>query len=508
MKVKYGALALFVLVFVSCQSGGTRAPTRAKAPDPISLAGIFQDGMVVQRDAPLALWGRGEPGRSIDISFGESRGKAVVGAEGTWSAELEAPRLAARDANQGRELLLSYDPKAGSELRLSDILVGDIWLCSGQSNMEFGIANMEGAEKVLADAELPGIRLFLIPKAGSGLPRLDLSGAWVGCDRESLLQGGWGGFSAVASVFALKIYRETGIPQGIIQAAFGGAPISAFIPPEEILGVKELTRSRAEYNKARKAYEAALKDNPNAAHPWADSSDYSKLKPTMAYNAMIYPIAPLRIKGVLWYQGESNVGTGALYTQEMRALISGWRRAFLSDKLGFYFAQVAPWKYGGSLPSMWDSQIAVLDTEGVGMALTIDLGDSADIHPKRKIEVGERLALQALHGSYARSDIDPDGPVLAEARLQGDQLELSYAHAEGGLFTTDSQAPVGFEICGADRKWQRAQAEIRGQTIMVKAESIKDVFGLRYAYEDCPRVNLVDKDGLPARPFSMTLAQP
>jgi sialate O-acetylesterase len=340
-------------------------------------------------------------------------------------------------------------------------------------------------------------------KAAEPLPVTQIVNVWREADRINLVSGGWNGFSAIAYMFGRRLHKELDIPIGLIQSAYGGSSIDTWIPPEEMKGNPVLARDYALIQNANAQYEEAKKTDPNAKHPWAGITDYSLLKPATIYNAMVCPVAPFAIKGVLWYQGETNVGEGIKYTEKMKALIQGWRRVFGQPALPFYYVELPPWEYGtqGTLPDMWEAQEACLSIPNTGMAVTVDVGDPANIHPTNKRPVADRLALIALAGAYGRTDIESSGPVFKAMRIDNGTAVISFDHADGGLASKDNAPLSWFTIAGADMVFVPADARIVGNTVVVGSDKVKQPVAVRYAWSNAANPNLYNAAGLPARPF-------
>ncbi len=496
------------------------SPGAAKAPPspPLRLSGMFSGAPILQRGVPVPVWGWGEAGRRVAVKFAGAETIATADGSGRWEAVIPEMEASA----EGRELVIEYADAAAvkktkgapERIVVADVVVGDVWYCSGQSNMEFGINGADDRETVLDDVDDPSLRLFMIPKDATPTERAEpLSGSWKPSSASAAMAGGWGGFSAVALAYGRKLLRETGVPQGLIQAAYGGSPIDAWIPYEELKATEGLERYAAQISNADKKWAKAREADPNAPHPWSPINSYAKLKPGTCHNAMLAPVAPYALRGVLWYQGESDVGKGAIYTKEMEALFAAMRRLFRNPSLAFYFAQIAPWTYGDgaagrSLPGLWKAQYAALSMPNAAMALTVDLGDAGDIHPRRKIPVGERLALFALRDVYGKA-VDAEGPVFAGARAEegGKRIVVSFACAEGGLRIADGADGLrGFLVAGADGAFVSAEARIgpmEGKLATVVLEPPRPVAAgtIRYAWANVPEAGLADSGGLPARPF-------
>lgn len=468
-------------------------PAFAK-PVPLTVSRLFTDRAVLQRDRAVPIWGTCAPGLGVTLSFGDQRVTTVAGADGRWRVDL-APRPA--DA-EGRDLLIQASD--GGEKRLSDVVVGDVWLGAGQSNMELGMAAIAGRAQEMKDLKYPSLRLYLIPKSASGRSRSEVFGVWVPSDRASVTSGGWSGFSAVAYTFGRRLQRELGVPVGMIQAAYGGSPISAWIPPEDLAGDPAYSSYASRILQADRDHSRALGTDPQARHPFDDPVNTADLGPASVWRAMVEPLGPLALKGVLWYQGETDVGEGPFYAKKMTTLIQGWRRTLGQPGLPFYFVQLAPWSgYGGdSLPRLWAAQSDVLTVPATGMALTVDVGDFDDIHPANKRPVGERLALQALAKTYGRP-LSADGPVFAGWNARKTGAFVSWT-AQGGLATADGAPPTAFELFDAGGTWVQAQARLAEGGVVLEGPG--GVTAVRYAWSAAPKVNLTDAAGLPARPFS------
>jgi sialate O-acetylesterase len=296
------------------------------------------------------------------------------------------------------------------------------------------------------------------------------------------------------------------VPIGIIQSAFGGSNIHPWIPAEELRSTPILKRYYDEWEKANKTYEEAFKSDKNATHPFDGILEYNRLKPVTLYNAMVAPVVPYALAGILWYQGESDIGQGMMYADKMKALIAGWRRVFNQPGLPFYYVELPPWNYGNEkmLPAMWEAQESCLSIPNTGMAVAVDVGDAKDIHPTRKKEVGERLALMALANIYGKTEIESSGPVFKDMKIDKDKAVVSFDHANKGLMTKDGKPLEWFTIAGADGVFVAADAKIAGNTVVVSSGKVKEPVAVRYAWSGMatnPDPNLYNKEGLPARPF-------
>jgi sialate O-acetylesterase len=462
--------------------------------EPVSLtvSRVFTDRAVLQRDQRVPVWGTITPAASVTVEFGETARSTTADGAGHWRVDL--PPLPA-DA-EGRDLTIRSSD--GQEKTFTDIVVGDLWLCAGQSNMELGMAAIAERAQEVKDLKVPALRLYLVPKAASGTSRSEVFGAWVPSDRVSVTSGGWYGFSAVAYTFGRALQRSLDVPIGLIQTAYGGSPIHAWIPPSAWRKRPGLSGYADEAQRADETFEQARRQDPLARHPFDDPTDTRDLGPSSIWRAMLAPLGPLAFRGVVWYQGETDVGDGPLYTLKQKALIEAWRDEFGFPDLPFYFVQLAPWAgYGGqTLPEFWAAQEATLTTSGTGMVVTVDLGEADNIHPPNKRPVGERLALQALVHTYERPLV-PDGPVVTDWSHRGEQIVVSW-RATGNLMTTDGRPPQSFEVRDPSG-WRSALATLEGVTVVL--HEVPGATAVRYAWSSFPSVNLSDASGLPARPF-------
>jgi sialate O-acetylesterase len=417
----------------------------------VSLPKVFGSHMVLQRERPLPIWGWADPGEEVTVRLDEATAIAKADAKGDWKVVLPA----AKADGKARRMTIS----GKNQIELDDILVGEVWIGSGQSNMEMGISACDKAKEQVRAANYPDIRLLLVPKKSVAVSAKDVKAEWVGCSPKTVATGGWGGFSAALFYFGRRLHRELGVPVGLIDSSWGGSPIE----------------------------------------PWTASA----VTAGGMYNGMIAPVKPLAIRGAIWYQGEANVGNGLKYYDKMKALIEGWRKAWGYD-FPFYFVQLAPFSgYGpGSLPPLWEAQVASLKIPRTGMAVITDLvGNLKDIHPKNKLDVGNRLAVWALAKDYGRRDLVYSGPLYKSMKIDGNKIRLSFAHVGGGLKSRDGKPLSEFEIAGADGKFVPAEANIDGETLVVQAPGVAAPAQARFGWRNEANPNLVNKAGLPASPF-------
>ncbi len=412
----------------------------------VKLPAVLGSHMVLQRDRPLPIWGWAEPGEEVTVTFENQKASAKADEKGRWKVTL-APVKA-----DGKPHVMTIAGK--SKIVLEDILIGEVWLGSGQSNMEWSINSSQNAKAYTAAANKPTIRLFQVPKVQSGAPAPDVKAKWEICSPKTI-----GRFSAVLYHFGDRLQKELDVPVGLINSSWGGSPIEPWLVEEKKSGGM--------------------------------------------YNGMIAPVQPFAVKGFTWYQGESNVGSGMKYRDNMEKLIKGWRGVWHAE-LPFYFVQIAPWSgYGaGALPRLWEAQVASLKIPGTGMTVMTDLVDNIkDIHPGNKQPVGDRLALWALAKDYGKKDVVYSGPLYKGLKIEGAKARVQFAHVGGGLQSRDSKALSEFEIAGKDGKFVAAQATIDGATVVVHADGVAEPTQVRFGWSNTANPNLMNKEGLPASPF-------
>lgn len=489
----------------------------------VVLAAPFGDRMVLQRGMVVPVWGTADALAEVEVSFGGQVKVARADGGGRWMVKLEPLQASA----ENRVMRV----RAGETIvECRDVLVGEVWIGAGQSNMEMGVTLCEDADKEVAAAGDPLLRLravgkVLAPVPESGLPT---ASAWVEDSPEAVrTTGEWGGFSAAAYFFARELRRQLKVPVGVVQSAWGGTRIEAWTPREAFAGepvLKEfdawLVAAEAGYRRAvaadldriaafeRGAREALASGAPLPAppaalvHPVKDRAD-----PTALYNAHIHPWVPYAIRGALWYQGEANVNRGdtAAYAEKMKAMVGGWRRAWGQGDFPFYFVQLAPFRYQQPpvvLAEFWEAQArAAEQIPNCGMAVTIDIGDAGDIHPRNKQEVGRRLALLALARTYGVRVAADGGPRPVAHEVGKGSVTVRFADTAGGLKAADGKALRGFEVAGEDGVYAAAVAEVRGDAVVLRSGRVPAPVRARYAWSPCPDVNVVNGAGLPLAAF-------
>ena len=480
----------------------------------VTLPEVISNNMVLQKDIPLPIWGWAEAGEEVSVTFGESSVKATADAAGKWKVTLPAIQT----AGGPHEMTV----KGKNEIKVSNILVGEVWAGSGQSNMQWAVQQSMNGQEEIKNANFPKIRLFIIPLVPSGTPAEHIKAQWVECSPQTV-----GGSSAVLYFFGREIHQKLDMPVGLITTAWGGTRIEPWIPPQGFTAIPELAGERdnwlgmlngyadtlAKEAETIKSYlEAAKAAKPGDALPAIAPSTLpnhplnSNYQHTGLYNGMIYPIVPFGIRGFLWYQGESNNGQGMHYYQMKRGLIEGWRSVWNQEgnrDFPFLFAQLAPHKYGGdptSLPGIWEAQTATLQVKNTGMAVLTDITTINDIHPPNKQEVGRRLSLWALANTYGKTDLVYSGPLYQSLAVDGNKAVVSFNHA-AGLKATDGKDLSWWSVAGEDKKFVAAKATITGDTVVVTAEGVATPVAVRFGWHQLAEPNLSNAAGLPASPF-------
>ncbi|MDR0703384.1 MAG: 9-O-acetylesterase [Planctomycetaceae bacterium] len=477
----------------------------------VRLPEIFASNMVLQREMKVPVWGWAEPGEKVTVSFEGQNLSTETGADGRWSLQLEPLKA-------GGPFTLTV--KGKNELKLENVLVGEVWLCSGQSNMEWGMSRSTEYNDELPKVENPKIRLFQIAKAWNQTPQDKLSASWKLCNAENIPN-----FSAVGYYFGQKINADLEVPVGLINSSWGGTRIEPWTPPvgfqslptlsniAEEVAAKDptttfhktlVTKTLADYKNwletSEKNLAATKLITPPPVFPGQLAPYTNHQQPAVLYNAMVHPFVPLALRGAIWYQGESNMSEGMVYAEKMKALIQGWRTVFNNPELGFYYVQLAPYVYGGDstrLAYLWEAQAAVEKAlPKTGMAVINDLVTNLkDIHPPSKKPVGQRLALLALNRTYGKTDIVAASPELEKMDIDGSSVVLHFTNAKE-LKTRDGKNPDWFEIAGADGVYHKADATINGVTITLKNADVEKPYAVRFAWNQTAEPNVQNEAGL------------
>ena len=480
----------------------------------VKPAALFADHAVLQRDKPVPVWGTADAGERVSVIFAGHTVETTADAAGRWRVEL--PALAA--SAEPRSLVI----RGKNTVTLTDILVGEVWLASGQSNMARTLRNtsFDTVFEYPASADFPMIREFTVAHAVTDQPAADVTGAWRRAGPATLPE-----FSATAWFFAHALHVVLRVPVGIVNSSWGGTPAEAWTDAEALRGspVHAAVRQRwdeviAAYPAAKARYDAARTDwEKQKSAATAAGKKFTKAVPAVPpgpghqntpsglFNGMIAPLTPAAFRGVIWYQGENNarVPRNTEYRQLFPALISGWRRVFTQGDFPFYWVQLANFASGDAESTVWatlrESQTLTLALPNTGQAVIIDIGNVADIHPKNKKDVGRRLARLALRRTYGLDLVD-SGPVFAKAAPEGAGWRVTFTHTDGGL-VAPLNALSGFELAGADRVFHPADAKIQKDSVLVTSPSVPAPVAVRYAWRNAPVAGLFNGEGLPATPF-------
>lgn len=485
----------------------------------VKVAGIFGDGMVIQRDVDFRIWGWADPGEKVTVNLDKQLldVRMTQEADGSWVALIPRQKAGPID-----DIII----KGNNNIVIKDVVAGEVWVCSGQSNMKYAMKAEMHAAAELPQAAAPQIRLFTISHPALPAPASDVKGKWETCSPESAAN-----FSAVAYYFGRRLQSELNVPIGLINASEGWTPAEAWMSREALSNIPEIKRdvldpwdhadriypeAKALYEQRKIAWEEMKKGNADKSplkEPQGPFDPGFMHRPSGFWNSEIAPITRLSLAGVIWYQGETNVGRAEQYARLFPALIDGWRKAFGRDDLPFLFVEIAPvsppatqpggsqWHEVGTSPwaELRESQRAAMKLPRVAMAPTLDLGYTLDVHPINKRDVGERLAKAALTVVYDRPQ-RYSGPVYQSSQIEGDAVRIRFENIEGGLQFRGG-GPEGFAICGEDKKWVFAPATLDGNEVVVRHNNIKDPKAVRYAWSDYPVANLFDGSGHPVGSF-------
>ena len=472
---------------------------------------LFSNNGVLQRGVIVPVWGKARDGEKIEIDFAGQHVRTIA-KDGKWMVKLSPLKA-------GGPYTMTI--KGDNTVTLNNILIGEVWLCSGQSNMEFWIGKLapKNIAETLKDAQqYPQIRQYLVPEhfyTAIPDPVDDAGGAWAVSDSTSAKK-----FSAVAFFFAKALYQRLKVPIGLINSSYGGTPIENWTSPKTLDSVPGLKEVMVKYENALKTYPERLKyfddhkielkkqysiDSQATvkAKTWLPTPPIRPAHPADRggpgglYNAMIAPLIPYAVKGVLWYQGEANAGHGVLYRRMFPAMINNWRTAWQRPNLPFYFVQLPGWKELD--PVLREAQLLTWQhTPNTGMAVITDLDDTVSVHPLNKQPVGQRLCLIARALTY-HDKIEYSGPVYKSMRLQGNKVILSFTHANG--LKAKGGELKDFIIAGNDKRFVSAKAEIKGDEVVVYSSQVIRPTAVRMGWRNCPQVNLYNRDGLPATAF-------
>ena len=490
----------------------------AAAHAAVRLPALIGDNMVLQAEAKTNVWGWADPQEKVTVTFADKSAQTTAGADGKWSVKLENLK-----SGTAGDMKIA----GANAIDVKNVVVGEVWVASGQSNMEFGVGGALNRDAEIAAANFPQIRCFTVARIPSATPLDDCKGRWEICTPQSV-----GGFTAVGYFFAKHLHETLKQPVGVVHTSWGGTPAEFWTPAPYFQGDAELkpiadgwAKVLADYPAAKEAYDKAMAEwkvaadaakaegKPAPQQPGAPRGGDPFGGPACLYNGMIAPVVPLTIQGTIWYQGESNAGAAKQYQKLFPTMILSWRKAWMGGGLEgsdlpdfpFLFVQLANFKPRHDQPteSDWaalrEAQLMTLEMPHTGMAVAIDVGDAEDIHPKNKQEVGRRLALCAESTVYYR-DQEFSGPIFSGAQVEDGKIRLNFRNADG-MKSQGGGALKGFAMAGEDHVFHWADAEIQNDHIVVTCKDVAKPEAVRYAWADNPECNLINSAGLPASPF-------
>ena len=461
----------------------------------VQLPGLISDHMLLQRDAPARIFGKAQPGEAVSVTFRGKTATTVTDPVGRWEVWLDpmAPGPAADMTVRGTNVIT-----------VTDVLVGDVWVGSGQSNMQWAVRQSDNADAEIAAAKFPQIRLFYVPRKTSPAPVDDVDAKWVVCSPETIAE-----FSAVLYFFGRQMHQDTKVPMGLIHSSWGGTPIASWISGPSLMGnarlapfltywenaIRQFPVNQARYELALKTWEAGGSQGPRPGAPLGPGNAH---EPTTLYNAMLAPLVKYTIKGALWYQGETEAGRsqGQIYGEALMTLVQDWRRAFGQGDFPFYWVQLA--NYGNAAKNghwmrVQEGQVKATALRNTGIAVITDIGNPTNIHPTNKQDVGRRLAMLAQNRGAS--------PLYRQVTREGNALRVWFDNAGAGLKTRGGGPVTGFQIAGADGKYVWATAEIDGATVRVSSAEVANPLMVRYAWDYNPDANLINSLGLPVSLF-------
>ncbi len=474
----------------------------------IRTSAVFGDHMVLQREKPIHVWGWAEPGQSVEVGLAGKVETTKSDDKGRFDV-----RLPALPAGGPHKMTIA---SGGDSVQFEDVLIGEVWVCSGQSNMQWAVEQSDDAELEALAANFPNLRLITVPRTGTQQPQTSFEGQWQACTPETVPS-----FSAVGYYFGRQIHQTLDVPVGLIDNSWGGSAAEAWVNRDvlresgkfdELLARWRETEATFNYDDAMKRYrqrlEAWTKDKKgNRPRPPRDVLA-GQHRPANLYNGVLYPILGYTVQGVIWYQGESNAGRAYQYRDLFPLMIQNWRDEWGQGDFSFYWVQLADFMQESDEPkdSTWaelrEAQTMTLaKLPNTGEAVILNLGEASDIHPKNKQDVGKRLARWALAKNYGY-DIPCQSPTYQSMSIEGDKIVLTFDHVGGGLDTFDVNKPIGFTIAGEDQKFVHADAKITGKnTVEVSSDQVDNPVAVRYAWADNPVCNVQSREGLPMTPF-------
>ncbi|MBN2412482.1 sialate O-acetylesterase [candidate division KSB1 bacterium] len=480
----------------------------------VRLPAVIGSNMVIQQNTDVPIWGWANAGEKITVktSWNTTATSTIAGKNGKWLVKLKSP-----DAGGPHRITI----RGKNEIVLQNVLSGEVWFASGQSNMAMMVKDCNDAAAEIQAADYPFIRFFKVNHTYAETPQSDCSGSWVNCTPVTVPD-----FSAVAYFFGRKIHKELNAPVGLIDASKGGSPAEAWMSKEAIDSEPEFTalydmwlKWEKEYPDLEKTYNTNLqvwdkeKEQALAASKPApeepimpeavDMIEKPHRRPSALYNAMVAPVIPYAIKGVIWCQGGNNIDRPLQYRKLFLALIKSWREDWGRDNLPFYYVQNPPYRYKmnkNKASLLREAQAMAMALPYTGMAVTTDIGDLDNVHPKNKQDVGKRLALWALAKTYGVKDIVCSGPFFRSQKIENDRIRIFFDFIGSGLIKKGEKL-THFEIAGPDKKFYKAIAVIDDSTIVVRSDNVRTPVAVRFGWSITSMPNLFNKEGLPAAPF-------
>lgn len=474
----------------------------------VVLPSIFSNHMVLQREQANPVWGSAEPGEEVTVEFAGQKKTAVADEKGDWRVKLD-PLPA---SSESRILRVSGFQ---SQVSISDVLVGEVWFCSGQSNMAWVLHSSNHADVEIASANYPHIRLLHVARLGAAEPKSDIEGEWVLCSPKTV-----GDFSATGYLFGRRLHNTLGVPIGLINNAWGGSPIESWIPRPVLDEAGEYEKMLSAWDERYARYtdetlaqeiadfEAWEKAGRPGAKQWRPTDIRTgRHRPANIYNAMVHPTVGYGMKGVVWCQGESNLGDPYAYRSLFPLLINTYRELWGQGDFSFYWVQLADFTVESEAPgkSNWaelrEAQTMALDLPNTGEAIVTDIGEARDIHPRDKQTAAARLVRHALAKDYGVK-MASDSPRFKSMEIRNGKALLTFDHVSSHLYAFDVPEVKGFAIAGADGKFVWANAKIVGRDqVEVWSDEVAEPFAVRYAWANNPVANLYDRVGLPVTPF-------
>ncbi len=478
----------------------------------IKLHSLFSEGAILQREKKIPVWGTARSGEPIIVE--------IAGQRVSTTAENDKFMVYLKPLKAGGPYTLKV--QGDTTVEVKNLYAGEVFVCGGQSNMEWPLAAAENGTAAIADANDPDLHFYHVPKTMSFEPLKDVNAKWEVCTPANA-----GGHTAVGYFFAKLLRQKLKVPVGLIESNWGGTPAEAWTSREALRAkpsldymVKAQDDYRQRYPALKEAYdrdmqkyqkdlERSVAENTAAPKkPQEPGNPLNPWAPSTLYNGMIAPLLPYGIRGAIWYQGESNAGRAYQYGTLFPTMIQNWRDDWLQDEFPFYFVQLAPWEPAepGTWPELRETQLKTLKMKNTGMAVITDVGDKTDIHPRKKQPVGERLALWALAKIY-NLPVEYSGPQLESIEFKDGKAYLTFAHVAGGLSTSGDgtqghgEPLTGFEVVGPEGNYSTAEARIEGNKVVVWSKDVTAPVAVRYGWKNYPVVNLFNRAGLPATPF-------